>query len=278
MQARKECNIACCGSGVSPLLWSQRSAIQPAERRAAAQQAVRHFCLVRDARKVVLKTQWTRWEAAHHRRITKDIQYRGTAVASEPKGSVIRDCDFTLVSDTIKTHVCKLYAPPDLAGCGGLCGSWQGMPQPAGTCRRGGQECRCEGLLRVCRHLQAKLQEWHRFRKEADRERERLRGAHGLHVIMEKCFLLGLNPARNEEYLAAMARVDADTPAVPPFRVIETPLVVSRLHRQGARSICGCDQLRNAWECTNHLCSVRDVSRCCNSAREQPELVETQQR
>ena len=77
----------------------------------ALQQAVRHFCLVRDARKVVLRTQWTKWEAAHHRRITKDIQYRGTAVASEPKGSVIRDCDFTLVGDTVKTTVCRMCVP-----------------------------------------------------------------------------------------------------------------------------------------------------------------------
>ena len=86
----------------------------------------------------------------------------------------------------------------------------------------------------ACRHLQAKLHEWHRFRKESDREREKLRAVHGLHVILEKCFLLGLNPAQNEEYRAAMARVDAETPEVPAFRVMEPPLVISRLHRQGA--------------------------------------------
>jgi hypothetical protein len=62
----------------------------------------------------MLKTQWVRWEAQHHRRILKDIHFRGSPVASEPKGSVVRDTDFNLVNDAIKIQVCRQYAPLSL--------------------------------------------------------------------------------------------------------------------------------------------------------------------
>jgi hypothetical protein len=71
------------------------------------QQYIQQYCLVRDARRMMLKMQWLRWEAQHHRRILKDIHFRGTPLASEPKGSVVRDLDFALVNDTIKQQVVR---------------------------------------------------------------------------------------------------------------------------------------------------------------------------
>ena len=80
--------------------------------RGRLQVHVRRYCLVRDARILVLHSQWHRWEAAHTKRIMKDKQFRGAAVASEPKGSVVRDCDFVPVADAIKRTVCQQCALP----------------------------------------------------------------------------------------------------------------------------------------------------------------------
>jgi hypothetical protein len=89
------------------------------------------------------------------------------------------------------------------------------------------------------------MQEWLHNRQDVQQARERLCMQYGVNVLLEKCFLLGSKASENEEYLRAIGRVNAEAPEVPPFKVMETSVVISRLHKQGAcaltLSTCFCD-------------------------------------
>ena len=91
-----------------------------------------------------------------------------------------------------------------------------------------------EALERACRHMTSKAREWVRACAEARKERDRLHEKHATAVLLEKCFLLQLDPATNAEYRAAVARVAAEVPGVEPLKVMESSLMISRLHRRGA--------------------------------------------
>ena len=85
-----------------------------------AQVYIRRHCFQRDARTMMLKLQWGRWEAEHWRRIQADVKFRGAAIASEPAHSVVRDTDFALVDDAHKATVARQCAPAVCAYIGNL--------------------------------------------------------------------------------------------------------------------------------------------------------------
>lgn len=64
--------------------------------------------------------------------------------------------------------------------------------------------------------------------------REELQRQHGLDAARERAYLLGDTPEAHPEYLAVMARVQADLGPPPLFRVMESGATLAKLHRQGA--------------------------------------------
>ena len=73
-----------------------------------------------------------------------------------------------------------------------------------------------------------------RERREAVKVEGKLHESHGTAVLLEKCYLLQIDPSSDAEYCAAVAKVRAEVPPVPPLRVIESSITLSRLHKQGA--------------------------------------------
>ena len=91
--------------------WEAEAAGRRRSRQLTSEQcmqtSLRKHSLSRDARIITLKLQWARWEARHKRRIASDVKHRGAALASEPVDSVVKDCDFEEVEESVKTAVCK---------------------------------------------------------------------------------------------------------------------------------------------------------------------------
>eukprot|EP00892_Ulva_mutabilis_P005870 jgi/Ulvmu1/3655/UM017_0069.1 len=157
---------------------------------------IRRHCLERDARILVLKLQWHRWEAEHLRRLTTEARVR--LQATRPRDGTgrvgARDtaAEDATVADAIKSAVCRQHCSNRAADF---------------------------------------VQRW-RLRRV---RRAELAESHGLDVVRERCFLLGQAPDTHPDYLAAVARVDADLGPPPLLRIIETPATLAKLHRQGCR-------------------------------------------
>lgn len=73
-----------------------------------------------------------------------------------------------------------------------------------------------------------------RWRQRRLRQRE-LELHHGLEVVRERCFLLGHTPETHPDFLGVVARIKDDLGPPPLFRVVESPAVLAKLHRQGVR-------------------------------------------
>ena len=78
---------------------------------------MRRYCLVRDARVLVLKLQWQRWETEHIRRLTTEARARQQVArprdGAEPGRPGARDTatEDATIADGIKTVVCRQCAP-----------------------------------------------------------------------------------------------------------------------------------------------------------------------
>ena len=91
-----------------------------------------------------------------------------------------------------------------------------------------------EGARCLCRHCSNKSAEFvQRWRLRRVRHAELLQH-HGVDVVRERCFLLGLTPEAEPEFLEVLAHVEEDLGPPPLFRVVETPATLAKLHRQGA--------------------------------------------
>jgi hypothetical protein len=91
-----------------------------------------------------------------------------------------------------------------------------------------------------------KVKESTRKRQEALREERCLHDKFGTSVLLEKCFLLELDPTENKEYCNALERVKAGAPAVQLIRVMETSITLSRMHKQGVPLALPCLRLTTA--------------------------------
>jgi hypothetical protein len=100
----------CCQAGHHRRFLANDTKLDHRRPSLLVQLAVRKYTLLRNARTMVLKAQWVRWEAGHHRRILADIKFRGSPVASEPAHSVVKDTDFAVVNDKTKDAVCQQCA------------------------------------------------------------------------------------------------------------------------------------------------------------------------
>jgi hypothetical protein len=108
---------------------------------------------------------------------------------------------------------------------------------------RGRQEAAAEAAQSwtfcSCRYTRNRTIEWLRACADAKQQLQKLHDKYQTSVLLEKCFLLQIEPNANAEYTAALARVAAEAPPTPHMRVMEAPLALSRLHRYGAQSPCG---------------------------------------
>lgn len=86
------------------------TAVKPRVR--CMQAFIRRYCLVRDARVLVLKLQWQRWEAEHIRRLTTEARARQQAARPRDGDGVrpgVRDTtvEDVTIPDAIKSAICR---------------------------------------------------------------------------------------------------------------------------------------------------------------------------
>lgn len=84
------------------------------EWRRCMQSFVRRYCLVRDARVLLLRLQWQRWEAEHIRRLTTEARSRQLAAGTRPRdgdgarpGGRDNAAEEATTPDHIKTTICR---------------------------------------------------------------------------------------------------------------------------------------------------------------------------
>lgn len=80
------------------------------------QKSISKYCVIRDCQRMVLLTQWQKWEEGQDKRIAAGLRHTGAYLTEISPGSVILDKDFKKVSEKAKIEVARLCAL-SLAAC-----------------------------------------------------------------------------------------------------------------------------------------------------------------
>jgi hypothetical protein len=90
-------------------------------------------------------------------------------------------------------------------------------------------------LATACRHCTSRAADVMRKRRQREDRRQQLLQTYEVDVILEKCWLLEINPEDSVEYTTVREKIEIDLGAPPVLKTIESNSTISKLHRQGMR-------------------------------------------